>query len=289
MNNKLGPRVARSFAERVGSRRPVSFEHGLDDHPLFTIDAIAELAERLGAESISAENAAKPLVTAQPAFLDLATETIAERIRTLAATDSWFTLLNIESDPPYGHLVDRILDDVADDGGLAREELRRRMGFVFASSPGSVTPVHFDVEHSLLMQVRGHRTLCFGRFRSSADREHEVRRYWTGTSYGRLEVMPEPTEEYELTPGTGAYIPPYTPHWLRNGPTPSTSLTVTFYERSNEEETRVQVLNERLRRWGLRPAPYGASPALDRLKAAAMGWQAAVRGRRDDVSSSRSH
>ena len=34
-----------------------------------------------------------------------------------------------------------------------RGKMRKRVGFVFVSSPNSVTPVHFDIEHSLLMQV----------------------------------------------------------------------------------------------------------------------------------------
>lgn len=280
-----GPKIDRSFARDIAQRNAVPFAHDLSDHPLLQVEAIAELAERLGAGSVSAEDAAKPLVTAQPAFLSLATETIAERIRTLAATDSWFTLLNIEQDPAYHRLVDEVVDGIADRAALARGEFRRRMGFLFASSPRSVTPAHFDVEHSLLMQVRGHRTLFFGRFRTPEERENEIHRYWTGTSFGRLEVMPEPVAQHELGPGTGAYIPPYTPHWLSNGDTPSSSLTVTFYERSNEDEARVQVLNERLRSWGLDPTPYGANRRADRLKARLMRCRAALR-RETDVATS---
>lgn len=280
-----GPFVGPAFAADLVARRPCPFEHDLSGHRLLDLEAIAALAERLGPESVSAEDAVKPLVTAEPAFLELAADAIGDRIRALAENDSWFTLLNIEQDQAYRGLVEEIVDGVAQRAGLARAELRRRMGFVFASSPGSVTPAHFDIEHSLLMQLRGRRQLSFGRFASAQAREREVRRYWTGSSFGRLESMPEAVTEVELTPGSGAYIPPYTPHWLSNGEEASLSLTVTFFERSNEDESRVQVLNERLRRWGIDPRPYGTSRRRDRSKAALMRGYAALR-RREQVAGS---
>jgi hypothetical protein len=281
--------VDRSFAAALAERVPVPYRHDLADHPLLGTEAIAGLAERLGSDSVSSQAAVKPLLETDPAFLTLTTETIADRIRNLAVTDSWFTLLNIEQDEPYRGLVDEILDALADRSGLQRADLRRRQGFVFASSPGSVTPAHFDVEHSLLMQLSGHRTLSFGTFPSAGEREREVHRMWTQASFGRMEAMPEPTTQVELGPRVGAYIPPYTPHWISNGDESSLSLTVTFYERSNEDESAVQVLNERLRGWGIRPRPYGERPARDRLKASAMRGYAALRRRSGDVELSQSH
>lgn len=279
MGSPIAPQVDRTFADHVAQRRPMPFSHGLAEHPLMAVDALAALAGRLGAASISAETGTKPVLTAEPTFMTLDTDAVADRIRTLAVDDAWFTLLNIEQDPAYRQLVDEILDGLADRVALRRTGLRRRMGFVFASSPGSVTPAHFDIEHSLLLQVRGHRTLSFGRFRDDEHREREIGRYWTGSSFGRLDTMPEPVSEVRLGPGTGAYIPPYTPHWLSNGDEPSASLTVTFFERSNEDESRVQVLNERLRRVGIEPTPYGRRPGRDRAKARVMGWYAGLQRR----------
>ena len=65
--------------------------------------------------------------------------------------------------------------------------MRKRVAFVFVSSPNSVTPVHFDIEHSLLMQVSGSKTVSIGRFESDAVRRHEFDRYWDG-SHGRIET-----------------------------------------------------------------------------------------------------
>jgi hypothetical protein len=152
-----GPRLDRDFATHLADRRPARFEHGFAGHPLLGIDAIAELAECLGADGISADHAIKPLV--DPGYVSLAVEGVGDRIRSLASTDSWFTLLNVERHPEYAALVDAVVDRVAQDADLPPASLWNRWGFVFASSPGSVTSAHFDVEHSLLFQLEGNRTL----------------------------------------------------------------------------------------------------------------------------------
>lgn len=276
MNTQSGPQLDERFSRHLDERRPLAYTHGLVGHPLLTVEAVADLAEQLGGESISAEEAVKPLVNAVPDFQSLATDAIADRIRELAHSDSWFTLLNIEQSHGHRVLIDEILDAVATSTGLPPQSLRRRMGFVFASSPGSVTPAHFDIEHSLLMQLEGHRRLWFGDFPDPASREREVSRYWQG-SFGRLESMPIERGEHHLEPGTGAYIPPYVPHWLQNGDTRSLSLTVTFFDRSNEDESLVQSFNERLRRFGLQPRAYGSAPRRDRAAATLMRAQSSVR------------
>ena len=80
------------------------------------------------------------------------------------------TLLNVEQMPRYRQLIDDEVDDLAAASASSRRAWRRRMGFVFVSSPGSVTPAHFDIEHSLCIQLRGERTLSFGDFPDDSDR-----------------------------------------------------------------------------------------------------------------------
>lgn len=288
MNAAMFPRVDPGFAAHVDQRTPTTFEHAMMSHPSLTLDAVAALAQELGPESISAERATKPLVTEETDFVSVDGESIADQVRQLAANDSWFTLLNIEKVPAYAALVDHVLDAVASSAGMRPESLRRRMGFVFASSPGSVTSAHFDIEHSLLLQLDGHRTLGFGRFADDEDRERQVRRYWAGESFGRLDTMPEQVAEHTLAPGKAVYIPPYTPHWITNGDSTSLSLTVSFFNRSNEDESLVQAFNHKARKLGLDPPPYGQRARSDRAKSGLMRvYGAAKRRVRSDVSSSR--
>ena len=138
-------------------------------------------------------------------------------------------------------------------------KMRNRVGFIFVSSPNSVTPAHFDIEHSLLMQVSGSKTVSFGRFETDADRWHEVERYWDG-SHGRIESLPPELASYPLTPGRGVYIPPVAPHWVHNGPAISLSVTLTYSTDATERENMIEAFNAHLRRLQITPRHAGSLP-----------------------------
>jgi hypothetical protein len=72
-----------------------------------------------------------------------------------------------------------------------------RVGFIFVSSLDSVPHAHFGIEHSLLMQVSGAKTVSFGRFESELARRHEVKGYWDGL-HGRIESLPPKLAAYRL-------------------------------------------------------------------------------------------
>ncbi|WP_028642313.1 JmjC domain-containing protein [Nocardioides sp. URHA0020] len=289
MKHTPWPAVDRSFQSALAQRQQVPFTHGLAGDPRFSLDEIARLGDELGADSVSAERASKPLVSADAgAGTTLEVVRVSDQIRALAANDSWFTLLNIEQSEPYRALVDQLLEGMAADAGIDPATMKRRMGFVFASSPGSVTAAHFDIEHSFLLQLEGRRTLGFGRFADREQREREVHRYWNG-SFGRLDTLPEQVDEIELGPGRGAYIPPYTPHWLTNGDDTSLSLTITFFNRDNADESMVQAFNEKVRRVGMDPRVYGDAPGRDRAKVAFMRAYGAVKRRVTGPETSASH
>lgn len=270
---ELGP----AFAARLRTREPMQFQHRLAADPRLDLEAVAQLADELGERSVVRDTAERPLVYADGAPEPERVRGAGELIRSLRENRSWLTLLNIEQHPRYRVLIDEQLDRLAGQCGLRPGRLRRRMGFIFASSPQSITGAHFDVEHSLLLQLRGSRVLGFGDFADDGAREHEIRRYWNG-SYGKLSSLPVPSHEVPIGPGDGVYIPPFRPHWIHNGPAPSLSLTITFFTRHNEDETLVQAFNERLRRHGMSPRPAGSSALRDRPKAALM--RAARMGRR---------
>lgn len=289
MNSTPWPKVDHTFHAALDSRTPTAFTHGLSGDPRFSLEAIARLGDELGAESISAEKATKPLVSADAGAANtLTVVAVSDQIRALAANDSWFTLLNIEQSEPYRELVDQLLEGMAADAGVDPATMKRRMGFVFASSPGSVTSAHFDIEHSFLLQLEGHRTLGFGKFADREQREREIHRYWNG-SFGRLDTLPEQVDEFELAPGLGAYIPPYTPHWLNNGDSTSLSLTITFFNRNNADESMVQAFNEKVSRLGINPKVYGDAPGRDRAKVAFMRAYGAVKRRIKGPETSASH
>jgi hypothetical protein len=266
------------FDRHLAQRMPATFRHSLAGHPALEHDAIAELAGLLGEELVTCETAVKPLVYADGAPEPGRVQRAADVVRNLDSNKSWLTLLNIENQSTYRRLVDDLLDGAARRAGIDPPTLRRRMGFIFASSPHSVTGAHFDVEHSLLLQLRGRRALSFGEFTDQASRDNEVARYWQG-SFGKLTTMPTPSHDLTIGPGDGVYIPPYRPHWLSNGEDVSLSLTLTFFTRENETESLVQAFNGHLRRLGVSPRREGESAIRDAAKARLMRSYAAVRRR----------
>jgi hypothetical protein len=194
-------------------------------------------------------------------------------IRDLQNANAWLTLLMVEDDPGMAEIMNTYLDQL--EAGVSakqgkRVKLRKRVAFVFVSSPNSVTPVHFDIEHSLLMQVSGCKTVSVGRFESDATRRHEFDRYWNG-SHGRIEDLQPEVASYTMTPGRAVYIPPGTPHWVHNGPDISLSVTLTYFTAATVRENRVENFNAKLRQRHLNPREPGRSATVDRAKVWALG------------------
>lgn len=257
------------FGEAFRRRQPVEFGHALADHPLLSLDGIADLADALPRDSIIYDTADQALLVPEGGPPRGALDRPGDVIRHLDENRSWLTLFNIEQHPAYAELMNDCLDEVEAHIATRGVGMRRRVGFVFVSSPNSTTPAHFDIEHSLIMQVRGQKRLTFGRFETSEAERHEVVRYWDG-SHGRIETLPPELAAFDLTPGVGVYIPPIAPHWVRNGDAVSISVTLTFFTPDTDRESLVQAFNARLRRLHRSPRWPGEAPLVDRAKVAAM-------------------
>lgn len=249
--------------------QPAEFAHHLHEDDRLTIEAVADLADRLPRRSVISDTAAQPLLVPQGGPPRGALSRPGDVIRNMENANAWLTLLNIEADPAYADLMNTMLDKLEAGMAARHGKMRNRVGFVFVSSPNSVTPAHFDIEHSLLMQVSGSKTVSFGRFESDAGRWHEVERYWDG-SHGRIESLPPELASYPLTPGRGVYIPPVSPHWVHNGPAISLSVTLTYFTAATERENMIEAFNARLRRLRMTPRHAGRSAAADMAKVTIM-------------------
>jgi Cupin superfamily protein len=199
---------------------------------------------------------------------DRATSYAICRTQTPGSPCSWWKTI-----PGMVEIMNTYLDQL--ESGMSakqgkRVKMRKRVAFVFVSSPNSVTPVHFDIEHSLLMQVSGCKTVSVGRWEDDATRRHEFDRYWNG-SHGRIEKVPPEVATYTMTPGRAVYIPPGTPHWVHNGPDISLSVTLTYFTAATVRENRVEGFNAHLRRWHMNPQEPGHSITVDTAKVCALG------------------
>jgi Cupin superfamily protein len=253
--------------------RSVEFTHELHLDDRLTLASVANLADRLPRRSVIADTAAQPLLVPQGGPPRGALERPGDVIRDLRNANAWLTLLMVEDDPGMAEIMNTHLDQL--EAGITAKQgkpvkLLKRVAFVFVSSPNSVTPVHYDIEHSLLMQVSGSKTVSVGRFENDAVRRREFDRYWDG-SHGRIETLQPEVASYTMTPGRAVYIPPGTPHWVHNGPDISLSVTLTYFTAATVRENRVESFNARLRRRHMKPREPGRSTTVDTAKVCAMG------------------
>lgn len=252
---------------------PHKLEHRLAGHPLMELEALAQLAESLPDSSVEYNFADQPIaVEGKPAPTGIP---IGETIRNIGKTGSWAALKNIERHAAYANLLEALI-------GELRGEIEKRtgrtmltQGFVFVTSPGGVTPYHFDPEHNILLQLRGRKVMTLfaaGDATYAPDETHET--YHTGGARELRwhEDLVEGGTDFTLDPREAVYVPVMAPHFVRNGPEPSVSLSITWRSQWSFAEADARAFNSVLRRIGLKPAQPGRWPARNLAKA--YGWRA---------------
>jgi hypothetical protein len=247
------------------ARRSIAIRHTLVDHPLFTIDAMAELADRLPPESVRRERGNLPLVNPD-AYVDVGEGPPSATIRDVERNGFRISLRDIQQDRTYAELIDECLDEV--DELLKNREggMRRRTGYLFITAPASNTPMHFDPEHSFLLQIKGLKHVSVAAFEDDAIRQRELDHYYDGEECD-FAAMQEVAEHFTLEHGVGVYLPSFVPHWVTTEAGISVSFSIPFYTEFSERAESVNRINRRLRKLHLSPRGPGASEPVDRVKA----------------------
>lgn len=243
---------------------PVTFEHKLAAEGLLTRAALAELAEFLPADSVEYNLGDLPLGV-DPDKVERPALSAAEVIRQIDRAGSWMALKRIEQHPDYAKLVDEVLGEVRDVVAPRTGAMERCEAFIFVSSPHAVTPLHFDPEHNLLLQIEGEKVMTMFPVTDEAiapPRVHEL--FHLGAHHRNLEWRDEfqpRGRAFALRPGQGLHVPVKAPHYVRNGAFPSISLSVTWRSEWSCAEADARALNHILRRAGLAPRSPQQYPA----------------------------
>jgi hypothetical protein len=206
---------------------------------------------------------------------------IDETIRRIEECRSWMVFKNVERDPDDRALLDACLDQVREHSEPIEPGMDRREGFIFVSSPDSVTPYHMDPEHNFLLQIRGRKrvSLFDGDDRTVLSELDLEKFYARGHRNLAFDDVKQPKAQvFELTPGDGLYFPVTWPHWMKNGSEVSVSFSITFRTASSDRREVLYHVNERLGRLGIRLPPVGRSRLADDAKYRA--FRALARARR---------
>ena len=266
--------------ERMAALYPLQaglLHHHLPDHPLLSLEALAQLGESLPASEVEYNPGNVP-IGIHPEDIPSNGLSIGETIRTIDSNGSWAVLKNIENVDAYRTLLMDLLGELEPVVEPRTGAMLTPQGFIFISSPGSITPFHFDPEHNILLQLRGTKVMNVwpsGDERFAHRREHE--RYHTGGHrnlpwqddyHGNAQQVP-------LGPGDAVLMPVMAPHFVANGDAPSISLSITWRSEWSYRESEAHAANATLRRMGLDPAMPPRWPSYAWAKT--IGWRIARR------------
>jgi hypothetical protein len=247
---------------------PHILAHNLTHHPLLELEALASLAEAIPLACVEYNRGDLPIgVDGKPGPTGLS---IAETIRRVAEAESWAVLKNIEQVPAYQALLLGLLAEIRAEIAAATGAMLHPQGFIFISSPHAVTPYHFDPEHNILLQIRGSKVMTqfpAGDARFVADEAHEAYH-----NAGPRELKWDDSflahgREYAIGPGEALFVPVMAPHFVKNGPAPSVSLSITWRSEWSYRESDARIMNAILRERGFSPRAPGRWPQQNYAKA----------------------
>ena len=207
-----------------------------------------------------------PLVNRE-GYVDIGEGPPSATIRDIERNGFRVSLRDIQQDPEYARLIGECLDEVETILGRREGGMRRRTGYLFITAPASNTPMHFDPEHSFLLQVRGVKHVSVAAFDDDSIRQRELDRYYDAAECD-FAAMEEIAEDFRIDPGVGVYLPSFVPHWVTTEAGISVSFSIPFYTEFSERAESVNRINRRLRKLNLSPRGPGHSEPVDKVKAA---------------------
>lgn len=251
--------------------RIMAVGHRLAGHPLLQPDALVALGERLEARGSirshsSSAKAGTPFNSAQELFPN--PKSAVETLRAIRDAKAWTSLLNVQIDPVYRELVGEVLESVRSQVEQRDPGMCHRAGWIFVTSPNTVTPFHFDKEHNFILQIHGKKRIYVWDHRDQVVASEHARdlfhlsheRYllrWREDFRARARV-------FDLEPGQGAYMPSTSPHMVENGDEPSITASFTYYTDATRRDARLHEAHALIRRARITPPAVEHDSVFDK-------------------------
>ncbi|MEP7222944.1 MAG: transcriptional regulator [Novosphingobium sp.] len=266
------PAAARELFAQHYPEQPHVLPHLLHTHTLLEREALATLAEALPPACIEYNRSDLPIgIDGKPEATGIP---IGETIRNIETSGSWAVLKNVEQVAAYADLLADLLGELRPQIEARTGRMMKPQAYLFITSPNGVTPYHFDPEHNILLQVRGSKVMTqfpAGDSDYAPDQVHETYHTGGGRELKWRDEMLAGGTEFALSAGQAVFVPVMAPHFVRNGPEPSVSLSITWRSDWSFDEADARAFNSVLRRAGWRPRGTGRWPASNHAKA--LGWR----------------
>ena len=260
--------------------QPVLLKHALAGHPLFELEALAQLGTRMRPVDVEYNRGDLPVGIAGDAVPSNGLG-IADTIRGIEKNGSWMVLKFVEQDPVYRDLLRDTLAEIEPAVLEITGEMLKLEGFIFVSSPNAVTPFHFDPEHNILCQIRGSKTFTVfpaGDETIADGVQHETFHQGGHRNLRWDEGFAAKGVDLHMDPGDAVYVPVKAPHYVRNGSVPSVSFSITWRSEWSYGESAARGMNHLLRKAGLNPREPGRFP--ERNHAKSLAYRAISKARR---------
>ncbi|WP_052223028.1 hypothetical protein [Novosphingobium malaysiense] len=293
----IEPEDSGNFAH-VNSQ-PFTFRHRLHVQSLFTLEDVIAMSRRLpDGDAFKCWQNGKVGIADGWDTRPEERLSLEETLEGLMENDGLVLFKHVEQDKVFGPVLQDILQEMFDYAPRAfRDEVIVGEALVFLNSPGRLTPYHFDLESSFLLQVQGEKTAFAWPYGDSTlVTDGELEEYCGAGNFNAAVYKPERQNEaqvFKLGPGDGIHFPSVGPHCVQNGDSLSISVNINYEVRSLHRNLQnSHRFNRRLQRLGLPATKPGRYPVLDGMKATA--WDAvlaarrsvqAVTGRKDAVAS----
>jgi hypothetical protein len=251
------------------NREPFKVTHGLHKLEIFEVQQLAAVSGK--AKNIHFDTGS---VKIDDRWGDIPTpEMPVERVIELIRENrAWVILKEMEAVAPgYKQVLDEFTNYVRSIAGPEMAKILKKPEMLaIVSSPGRITPFHFDAEVNFLVQIHGEKRVwvCDPTDRkvvTDKDIEEYYYCYNPGTYRPGVEQR---AQSFVLKPGEGIHIPTHAAHWVENGDDISVSLSLNF-EQETGSFNDVLFANRWLRKVGTRPMPPGQSRWRDEAKGVA--------------------
>jgi hypothetical protein len=245
--------------------------HRLQDHPMLKPFRIVEFGarhERQGRVRTHSSDATAGTSFNDAPSLHPNSHSAAQTLADIEHARAWMSLLNIQTDDVYRALVDEILGEVEPRITSKDPGMSYRGGWIFVTSPNTVTPFHMDKEHNFLTQIHGRKRIYVWDHRDEVA-VSEAARDLFHTNHSRdlvkwRDELRSRAHVVELEPGMGVYMPSTSPHMVENLDGGSITASFTYYTAATRRDSLLHRTHHSLRSMGIRVPAVGASPMLDR-------------------------